>query len=177
MDTLDEEESYSLTNVVVRQYKDYPKYLSMAKTGSDIVLCEDIGEVQTYHCIANTDQQRRELFDATIIAVMQLTSYKGCLICKARMESERPPLGRCSKCSMLQRMDKCKDQLSAKLLMESYGTTTTLHAFGNILLEICKATTADEITQERLLNTPPLTTVFYNDKNVITGVSVIEDLE
>lgn len=78
---------------------------------------------------------------------------------------------------MLQRMDKCQDQMSAKLLMESYGTTTTLHAFGKILMEIAKATTADEVTQEGLLDTPPLTTVFYNDKNVITGISLVENLD
>ena len=66
----------------------------------------------------------RELVDVNIAAVVQFGSYKGCLMCKARAESTDPPLCRCSKCNMLQRMDKCPDQLSAKLIVDSNGHST-----------------------------------------------------
>ena len=67
VDTMEEESCYSLKAVVVRQYKDFPNYLSMARNGSTI---HPIGDIGTFDC-------------ATIIAVIHFGTYKGCLVCKA----------------------------------------------------------------------------------------------
>ena len=81
VDTMEEESCYSL-KAVVRQYKDFPNYLSMARNGSTIDPIGDIGTFVPYDS-DNEDNQRRELDCATIIAVIHFGTYKGCLVCKA----------------------------------------------------------------------------------------------
>ena len=169
VDTMEEESCYSLKAIVVRQYEDFPKYLSMARNGSTIDPISDIGTFVPYDS-DNEDDQRRELDCATIIAVIHFGTYKGCLVCKARVESTNPPLGRCTKCSILQCMEKCPDQLSAKLVFESGGSTMTLHAFGAILHRMARVDTAAEVTEETLLNSGMINTIFYNEKNIITAI-------
>ena len=68
-------------------------------------------------------------------------------------------------------MDKCPDQLSAKLIVDSNGHTRTLHAFGSILLRIADASSPADVTQETLLNSKQLLKITYNDNNVITSVN------
>ena len=175
VNSMDEDISYSLQNVVVRQYRG-KKYLSLGKTGSTIEEIKDIGEVVDYNIDSDIEDAGRELRNATIIGVVSLTSYVSCLGCKARVESTSPPLGRCTKCSMMQRMDKCNEQLSAKVVIEQQVRTdfqhnTTYSVFGNLLYRMCLVSTAGEVTQEALLSAPPFHTVTYNANNVITGIT------
>lgn len=76
------------------------------------------------------------------------------------------PLGRCSKCSLMQRSDKCVEQLSAKLIVQEGATTKQLHAFGRILQDIAGT---DEVTQEALLLSEPISSLIYNVNDVIVG--------
>lgn len=176
INSMDEEESYALQNVVVRQFRDR-KYLSMAKNGSTIKHIEDIGEVAEYDPEIDDDKgQKRDINKASIIAVISLDTYKSCLACKARVESTSPPLGRCSKCSMMQRVDKCADQLSAKLLIEGAADQVlTLCAFGTLLHRMCQVETASDVTQDALLKAPPFSNITYSEKAVITGFNREED--
>ena len=171
VNTLEVDESYSLRNFVVREYAS-KKYLSMPKDGSQIVSIDDIGAVDN-ESTSESERELLEIHNAQIIGVPQLDSYKACLTCKARVEPESPPLGRCSKCGMMQRFDMCPQQMSAKLLfMKRYPgdpqpTVKTLHAFGRIVQDL--AGVADTVTREALLTSRPVT-VAYTDKQVITSL-------
>ena len=113
VDAMDVETRYRLEKFVVREYASQ-KYLSMSRSGSVIVVIDDIGDVETvtYGTSAVT------ICNPEIIGVPQLDIYKACLRCKARVEPLTPPLGRCSKagCLMMQRYDRCVNQLSTKLV-------------------------------------------------------------
>ena len=54
--------------------------------------------------------------NVTIIGVPHLDKYKACLQCKARVEAQTPPFGRCSKvdCMMMQRYNLCGEHTTAK---------------------------------------------------------------
>ena len=175
VDTLTINGSYHLSGMVVREFQTQ-KYLSMARIGTEIKEIEDIGDV-----IAQPHDGTTECFeitDATIIGVIQLDSYNSCMNCKARVETINAPNGNCSKCSMLQRVDKCTKQLSAKLLFDSAGSNISLHAFTSILMRMIGYDDNDTLpetttlTQEQLLNTPCFTKITYNESYVITGFSL-----
>ena len=70
------------------------------------------------------------------IGVIQLDSYNSCMNCKACVETINKPIDNCSKCSMLQRVDKCTKRLSAKLLFDSAGSYISLHAVTSILMRM-----------------------------------------
>ena len=118
VDTLTQNQSYHLSNMVVREYQNQ-KYLSMARIGTTIEPIDDIGDVVP---LSDDPNNSFEITDATLVGVIQLDSYQACMNCKARVETVNPPIGNCSKCSMLQRIDKCAKQLSAKLLFDSAGS-------------------------------------------------------
>ena len=52
------------------------------------------------------------------IAVVLLDYYKSCISCRARVETTKPPLGRYSKCCMMQHMEHCAEQTTAKLIVK-----------------------------------------------------------
>ena len=73
---------------------------------------------------------------------------------------------------MIQRNDKCTDQLSAKLIFEDdSGYDITLNVFGNLLSQIAMVKTPTEVTPDALLTAPPIRMVAYNDKNIVTAIS------
>ena len=117
VDALTPDSSYSLQNFVVREYKGR-KFLSMPREGAEIIPIPDVGPIDSE---SNSDSEWEvlEMFNVQITRVPQLDSYKACLSCKARVEPSSPPLGRCSKCTMLQRFDICPEQMSAKLMVMS----------------------------------------------------------
>jgi hypothetical protein len=168
--SLQNSKSYTLKNFTVREYSS-KKYLSMPREGASITNIADIGEVED--SLSDTECEIFELHNAQITGVQQLDSYNACLTCKARVEPESPPLGRCSKCGMMQRLDLCPQQMSAKLLFskkfpgDPETTTKTLHAFGRMIQDLA-ATSQSEVTREDLLLSP-LVTVTYNDKKVVTS--------
>lgn len=171
--SMDLDQSYTLTNVVVRKYQD-KKYLSFPRNGSSVDAIDDIGHVIEYDP-EDDDEQSRELRKPVVVAVQLFDTYKSCLICKARVECTSPPLGRCTKCSMLQRIDHCGEQVSAKLILQEANspTTKTLSGFGSLLQQLARG----EVTAETLLNCPPLTTLTYNKNGVITGVQRNQGLD
>lgn len=173
---LDEDCSYTLKNFVVREYQE-KKYLSMPRDGSEVFPLDDIGDTQDIDSDSDTDLPGLQCADAVVIGVPQLDTYKACLTCKARVEPQTPPLGRCSKCAMLQRFDLCPDQWSAKLLLQCgcglNKHTVTLHAFGRMVNDLAGQTAAQvaaevQETREMLLKAPPLSTISYKHQ-VITG--------
>ena len=155
--TMQKQHSYSLVNVIVREYKS-KKYLSKPKDGAVITTIDDIGDVQESDSETDEPQPHEtRLSNVWIIGVPQLDSYKSCLMCKARVEPMEPPLGRCSKCSVMQRFDLCPEQCSAKLLLMSdsdHNRIYPLHGFGRTIRDLAGANTDSAVTPEALLNSP-----------------------
>ena len=172
VNSLDLVQSYSLCNFTVREYHS-KKYLSMPKEGYEIRKISDIGTVNE-DPLDESEREVMELHNAQIIGVPQLDSYKSCLTCKARVDPESPPLGRCTKCDMLQRYDMCVEQMSAKILFmkkfpgDPQSTIKPLHAFGRIVQDLA-GVPHSEVTREALLTSKPVT-VTYNSKQVITSL-------
>ena len=136
IDTLQKETSYRLKNFVVREYASQ-KYLSMPKAGAVITPIDNIGDVVQP---VSENASSTDIFNVEIIGVPQLDCYKACLKCKARVEPLTPHLGKCSKlgCGMMQRYDRCPNQLSAKLMVtwvdsEMGRCTQSLFAYGRIV--------------------------------------------
>ena len=136
---------------MVREYNSL-KYLSMPREGGTI-LTDDIGDVEEIPSESESEFQQLFLLNAQIIGVPSLDSYKACIRCKARVEPQSPPLGRCSKtvCAMLQRYDFCSEQLSAKIIFQHgiEGRMESLHAFGRTVTDL-----ADDAEGEQVTSTP-----------------------
>ena len=108
----------------------------------------------------------------TIIAVPLFNTYKSCVSCKARVESTTPPLGRCSRCSILQRVDRCGEQVSAKLMLQQPDSTTTrtLSEFGSLAAPAnCSSNRGH--CREPPIDALPVAALTYNNNNVITTVT------
>ena len=91
----------------------------------------DIGEVT-----AKPDEQPNCLKGASVAAVFHLKKIKGCVACKKKVEPVSETLGQCVKCSAFQRLDKCADDISIKLLTESDGHRYNLHAYLPVICHI-----------------------------------------
>ena len=169
MNTLDKDASYTLKNIVVRQFRD-KIYLSFPRCGLSVMKIPDIGTVKEDGHNSDADESTTyRLIKASVIAVVLLDSYKSCISCRARVETTEPPLGWCSKCCMMQQMEHCAEQTTAKLIVkEEQGQRLTLSAFGTMLQHICMA---GAITQEVLLQSPTIDVLNYNEKNIITGIA------
>ena len=100
VNAMKEHKSYCLKNFIVREFQS-TKYLSMCKENTEIILIDDIGVVVER---SDDEDEISVIKNVTIIGVPHLDKYKACLQCKARVETQTPPLGRCSKvdCMMMQ---------------------------------------------------------------------------
>ena len=108
--TLHVNNSYRCENVVVREFNQR-RYLSKAKHRSTITQIDNIGDVEDFSD-SDTQDDHQQIHDPTLVAVPRLDSYQACMHCKVPMAH---PLGRCSKCSLMQRSDKCVEQLRIDL--------------------------------------------------------------
>ena len=122
-----------------------------------------------------------EIFDVEIIGVPQLDCYKACLKCKARVEPLTTHLGKCSKlgCAMIQCYDRCPNQLSAKLMVtrvdrELGMCMQSFFAYGRIVSRIAGISDDsddDQVSNELLLSSPLISSIRYNESNVIIAVT------
>ena len=72
---------------------------------------------------------------------------------------------------MLQRYDICPDQLSAKMLFMASSKIYSLNVYGKVVKDLAEVTDVAAVTEEALMKLSQLSTVMYNDKNVITDFS------
>ena len=168
IDILEQQASYCLQNFVVREFGS-SKYLGMAMQGSRVIPISDIGEVRQ----ADEESGCSEILNAAIIGVSHLGTHKICLRCNARVEPSTSTLGRCTKsgCAMLQRYDICTDQLSAKMLFMASSKIYSLNAYSKVVRDLAEVADDTEVTEEGLMKLPPLSSVTYNDINVIMAFS------
>ena len=124
--------------MVVRQCRSI-KYISTARVGSEIHSC--------YTTRGTDDEYEFEIIDATIVGVKAASTVR-------QFEFISPPIRHCD---MVQRIDKCRDQLTAKLLFEMENKAPTiLHAFSVMLYKMVNNSQCEDselespsITQER----------------------------
>lgn len=93
---------------------------------------------------------------------------------KARVEPQTLSLGRRSKegCEILQRMDLCTQQESAKLIFHSTSGKLSLNAFGSMLHEMTGIAAKWPIVSEKdFLSLSSFSIVKYNIRYVVTGFS------
>ena len=67
---------------------------------------------------------------------------------------------------MVQHVDRCKKEISARLMVQDEKTNKTLTAFTQILCEICQG---DDISEDAILNSTPFTLQYAN--NIIVNIS------
>ena len=101
------DESYKLSGAMVRSFKGN-KYLSIPKYDFTVEPIDDIGTVNT----STETDEIRILEDVEVRGVKFFDSYKGCYTCKGKVT---PTTGKCNRCNSIQRLDKCYDQVTAKL--------------------------------------------------------------
>ena len=169
---MEKKKCYSLKNFVVREFQS-TKYLSMPKEGTEIVEIDDIGDVAKD--FGSSEEEILVLQNVTVVGVPYLGSYKACLSCKARVEPQTPPLGKCSKvdCQMMQRYDLCAEQTTAKLMLmyeaEGQNKIVHSHAYGNVVKEI--AGCAEDVSAELLLRAAKSKSVtLIKDKSILKDV-------
>ena len=150
--------------MVVKSY-DGSKYLTTSKSEHiKITPKDDIGEVEQEYC-------DNEMNDAEIVSVTYINTHKACITCKGKVDIDDDKIGICSKCSTSQRLDKCNEQISAKLIVAAGDKRRTLVAFLPIIHQIIKddTTDVDEITTQLLMSDP--CTLTFSAKDIINSVN------
>lgn len=144
---LEVEHSYKFTNMMVTSYAEI-RGLTYPKQGGKFELIEDIGNVQA----AENAPKTHSLSNAIVVAVRSFKSCRTCVVCKGEVESTQD-FARCVSCNTLQRIDRCKMQVAAKLMIEANEFPITLNVYDQILAEIAKTTLAN-VSEEALLIAP-----------------------
>ena len=116
VNSLEEGNSYQLQNFYVKEFK-AKKHLSIPKNDFQISQISDLED--TVDDIPKDDEYIT-LHNAQVIGVAELDTYRACLNCKARVEPQTPPLGKCSRddCLMIQLFELCPDQISARVMLQ-----------------------------------------------------------
>jgi len=150
-----EGECYKLSGLMVRTFQN-KRYLSMPRDNANIDALSDIGEVDEEK---SDDGLSHKLIAARVVAVPMLHIYRTCITCngKVLLDPSNNELGRCGECQMMQYIDNCGTQLTAKLTVKAGQTKITLQAFGSTVAAI-----ADLVSEMTLLTAPPFT-VTYDD--------------
>lgn len=172
IDILEVNESYELQNVTVRSYND-KKYLTPPRLGFKFRGVSDIGDIADVE--ETVAEEKYKLNDATVALVTNFSIGKVCIVCKGKVEITSYRIGKCSKCSASQRLDKCAVQVSATLLISSTsGQQQSLQAFHSMIEAITvkninnEETTEEEIVEDLLM--AESFNVTYTTSNIISGV-------
>ena len=119
-------------------------FLGFDRDGSDIVAMPDIGSVQQ----VDGGEKVEHLSDAQIVAVEE---YHGCLRCKARVESQMYPFGRCE---TMQRFDECTEVVSAVVMYRKASGSSSLHAFGDLVRQLANVPRDAAVKEADLMMAP-----------------------
>ena len=121
-------ESYAFEKLVVKSF-DGNKYLSPMKSGWNVNKCKDIEAIENCECNESKSVMKLNAFVAGVILEKKIL----CQSCKASCSlSGTGKIVKCTKCSMVQKADRCTQNLIAKLLInseEDHDSTITLMAF------------------------------------------------
>ena len=142
--------SYRLENVTVRDYC-MKRYLSFSE---DAVIrdVDDIGETETIDGSEDEQAPDANVFDGEIVAVVQCDSYLSCVSCRGKVKSVNDVIGECGKCSIKQKLSKCKQKDTAKIILETAKEQRKIMLFQEHLQAITANAAGDTIA-EKLLST------------------------
>ena len=89
---------------------------------------------------AETLRDRNEIDDAIVDGVLHIASNPSCKTCKANVDIVGDNIGKCTRCLMSQRLDKCPPPptLSVKLLICGGDKFITLYAYLPMIQRIIK---------------------------------------
>ena len=153
--------SYHLKHILVKSYQG-EKYLQFPKQGASFEQLEDIGTVATDD--VNTYEQ---ITNSEIAGVISFDDFLLCLICTNKVQPSDDQFGSCTECNTVQKINLCKRQMRAKLLLtRPGGNYITLSVFGDHLKHIC---CEQPVTRDNLLHAPPFTFTYNNQ--VINSIS------
>ena len=122
------DESYKLSGAMVQSLKGN-KYLSIPKYDFTVEPIDDIGTVN----ISTETDEIRILEDVEVRGVKFFDSYKGCHTCKGKVTPTTEKVGKCNRCNSIQRLDKCYDQVTAKLELGNDTEFKVLSSFSQSL--------------------------------------------
>ena len=164
---IDVNKSYDIKNALVKSFNGSIS-LSSLRSETEITLVDDIDT-----CSVNfePDQSVVTVADAEVAGVMNITSYINCISCKNKVDPVSDKIGVCSNCSISQRLDKCTQHSSAKLLIAKGSDMYELVAFLPIIKLIIQDDTVsfdDTDVTTRLLLSDPFIMTF--DRNVIKTI-------
>ena len=163
--------SYVFDKVTVRSY-DGAKYLTPPKSGWSYTTCANIGDVEDE---PEVPRDKNEMNSASVDGVLYIGSHPSCKTCKAKIDPINDKIGKCTRCKMSQRLDKCPSKLSAKLMICAGEKSITLHAYLPTLQRIIKDDTLtdnpidlDDLTS-KLLESDNFN-LTYTRNNIINAV-------
>lgn len=82
--------------------------------------------------------------NSATVDVLYIGSHPSCKSCKAKIDPVTDKIGKCTRCMMSQRLDKCPCKLSAKLMISAGETSITLHAYLPTIQRIIKDDTLSD---------------------------------
>ena len=153
--------SYKLSHVLVKSYQN-EKYLQFPKQGATYEEVKDIGQVSaddvnTYDSVTNSE----------VAGVLSFDDFLMCLVCKSKVQPSDDKSGVCTSCRAVQKINLCKRQMHAKLLLTSPGGDyITLNVFGDHLKLICGQ---KPVSEDTLLLAPPFNFTYNNQ--IVNSIS------
>ena len=118
--------SYYIKNVTVKSYQGQ-KYFSTTDE-TELVEIADIGEV----CDKVDDGKVK--FVGEIVGIVSFTQFLGCVVCGSKVNEVNKVIGKCSKCELKQKMDRCKSNKAARVMVEDRsGKKKTISMFSDMI--------------------------------------------
>ena len=174
VDKLVLDKCYKMEKLIMQSFKG-EKYLSPPKqSGSSIIQIDDIGTVEDLEEPEEDDEN--EIQDAEVVGVSHISSNSMCISCSGKVEGTTGMIGQCTKCSTVQRLDRCKKQLCCKVVLRNdNGQSKDLNVFLPMMRKIISnetITDEDEIEEvvTKLLMAEKFT-ARYSASNTVIAVS------
>ena len=140
--------------------------LSKPKEDAEISIIADIGHVEE----GQPEEEDSALDDAVFIGVMSLDTFRRCFKCMGKVQSTSSgsaiAIATCEKCGMVVRLDRCLEQVAAKLVVELMEVMQTLSVFSPIVEEIRQG----NVTEEALMTAVSFNLQF-SANNIITTIN------
>lgn len=160
------EQSVKLSGLLVRTFNG-KKYVCIPRSNFEVSVLEDIGDVDKS---ALESVQEQKMSDVCIVGVKYFERYSACYSCNGKVIPKSVTVGHCGRCGSSQRLERCKEHLSARIdveCAEGGKNVQNLSVFSPTLEEICGKEPA---SIDALLEAAPFD-IFHSDTNVILSVS------
>ena len=163
---VDSNKCYMFTDVVVKEYCGR-KYLST--TGASAICDADVSEVGEVcqESVVEQDDTRIQMV-CSVVGVVSYTKFLSCISCGAKVEEMNNGIGDCGKCLLKQKVGRCKQSVTAKLLIESTDSKEmkTVTIFDDAFRSVCDVAEDADAVADQLLNLPPTEFIVNSQNNM-----------